>query len=169
MFLSLLWGRPNAHFKTRTGFEKRTRHFAPDVIQTCAGGLRRRCRSLAEHYWAMVYLRLVGRFDSLRAFLPPPPPLFLSAEFLAADELLFFLPFFTTSHFPTEPLFEAISAFQNRVSVAARGFCDFLRFKESWQSSHCETAGGAGAHFWLVSERQIAKEEVTTSNEVLSI
>lgn len=76
------------------------------------------------------HLRLVGRFDSLRAFLPPPP-LFLSAEFLVPVELLFFLPFFTTSHFPTEPLFEAISTFQNRVSVAARGFCDFLRYKES--------------------------------------
>lgn len=74
------------------------------------GELRRHwsaSRALQGH----VHLRLVGRFDSPRAFLPPVP-LFLSAGFLLPPELLVFLPFFTTSHFPTEPLFEAISTVQ---------------------------------------------------------
>lgn len=56
-----------------------------------------------------VHLPLAGRLDSPRAFLPPPPPGFLSLGFLPPPELLFFFPFFTTSHLPTEPLFEAMS------------------------------------------------------------
>lgn len=56
-----------------------------------------------------VHLRLDGWLDSPRAFLPPLA--FLSAGILPPppELLLFFLPFFTTSHFPTEPLFEAMS------------------------------------------------------------
>lgn len=106
-------------------FVEWTRWLAPDSWETGKAVLLA-SRILLGHG----HLRLVGRFDSLRAFLPPPP-LFLSAAFLLPVELLFFLPFFTTSHFPTEPLFEAISAFQNSVSVAARVFCDFLRLQRN--------------------------------------
>lgn len=125
--------------------------FAPDAIQTRArGGGAEEAVSLASRtLLGHGHLRLVGRFDSLRAFLPPPPPLFLSAELLVPVELLFFLPFFTTSHFPAEPLFEAISTFQNRVSLAARGFCDFLRYKETWPVLSLENCRGRCCIFFF--------------------
>lgn len=58
-----------------------------------------------------VHLRLDGWLDSPRAFLPPLPG-FLSVGFFPPPELLFFFPFFTTSHLPAEPLFEAMSLVQ---------------------------------------------------------
>lgn len=103
-------------------------------------------RTLLGH----VHLRLVGRLDSLRAFLPPLP-LFLSAELLAPVELLFFLPFLTTSHFPTEPLFEAIFYVPKSRVGGSWGVLWLPTLQRNRQSPPCKTAGGAAAYLWLGS------------------